>query len=41
VSLDVLLNSYFAIHTSYFDIPSKSVGHSALLIGFIAGRIRT
>jgi len=41
VSLDVLLNSYFAIHTSYFDIPSKSVGHSALLIGFVAGRIGT
>jgi len=39
LSADVLVNSHVAIHTSYFTIPSRSVGHSALVIGFTFGRI--
>ena len=39
VSLDGLLGPSFAIHTSYFRIPSGSVGHSALVFGLIIGRL--
>lgn len=39
VSLDGLLGPTFAIHTSYFKIPSGSVGHSAFVFGLLIGRL--
>jgi hypothetical protein len=39
ISLDGLLGPSFAIHTSYFRIPSGSVGHSGFVFGVLVGRL--
>jgi hypothetical protein len=37
-AVDIPIGSRFAIHTSFFSIPSPSIGHSAFVVGVAIGR---
>ena len=39
LSADYVLGSVGSVHTSWFSVPSRDVGHSGFIVGFTLGRV--